>query len=256
MKIYWDIKAERHRPNDMDGPIWQEGYYHFEPNDYFGVEYKERQPKWYRDLTPWEGGFRRQIDFVKEYWERIMESRSATSFKTAKTCPAFINFFKQSIALKTPADIFIEIYQNKETQEWEFKWKTTDNFWTLSGHADAQVGAISQGSMVLKFSHELMWMADQDCQFQYVDPFIQNMVHYRVCPGIIHLKKGSIGSFNMPVFFAKTEGKYLIPQGSTIAYVQFDKPVRKMIHKDMTKQLKTAWYKIFTKGDHSEHIGK
>ena len=256
MKLYWDLKTDRHIPSDADGPTWEEGYYHFEPKDYFGSGMADKVPRWYQDLTPWEGGFKRQIDFIKEQWERIITSSSATSFKTAKTCPAFINFFKQSIALKTPADIFIETFQDEETKEWKYRWKTTDNYWTITGHADAQVGGLADHSMVLKFSHELMWMADEDCQFQYVDPFITNMVHYRVCPGVIHLKKGSIGSFNMPVFFARKADKYLIPAGTTIAYVQFNKKINRMIRKNMMKELKKGWHKIFVIGDHSEHVGK
>lgn len=255
MKLYYDIKGERQTDTDMMGPVFKDGYFHFEPDDYFGVSMKHKQPPWWKKLTPFEGGFKNQIDFVKEFWERIIDSESATSFKTAKSCPAFINFFKQTIELKTPADIFIEINHDPK-DGWGFKWRTTDNFWTLSGHSDAQVGDLAEHSMVIKFSHELMWKADQDCQFQYIDPFIKNMVHYRVCPGIIHLKKGSMGSFNMPVFFAKKEDKYMIPAGTTIAYVQFDKPIHKMIRTDMTKDLKHAWYKIFVKGDHSEHIGR
>lgn len=256
MKVYWDLKSERFTPGDRPPQQWEEGDYHFEPKDYFGSGAGEKMPGWYKSLTPWEGGFKNKLEFIKEKWDDIMNSGGATSFKTAKTCPAFINFFKQTISLKTPADIFIEVYQNKKTGDWEFKWKTTDNFWTLSAHSNGQVGTMSEHSMVIKFSHEVMWKADQDCQFQYVDPFIQNMVHYRVCPGVIHLKKGSMASFNMPVFFARKADKYLIPAGSTIAYVQFDKPIRRFIRANMLNDLKKAWYKIFTIGDHSEHISK
>lgn len=257
MKVYWDIKAERHIPGDFDGgQKWSSGWHHFEPEDYFGSTMKDKQPPWYRDLAQYEGGITNKWEYFKEYWDKIIHSPGATSFKTAKTCPAFINFFKQTIAFKTPADIFIEIYYDEEIKDWAFKWKTTDNFWTLSGHTDGQIGSLSEGSMVLKFSHECMWMADQDCQFQYVDPFIANMVHYRVCPGTIRLKKGSIGSFNMPVFFAKKADKFVIPAGSIIAYLQFDKPIKRFIRKDMTPQLKESWHKIFVRGDHSEHINK
>ena len=185
-----------------------------------------------------------------------MEAPPASSHKTAKSCPAFINFFKQTVALKTPSDIFIEVYEDKENNDFGIKWKTTDNFWTVSMHSNEQIGELSNHSLVVKFSHDCMWTASEDCQFQYVDPFIQNMVHYRVCPGIIHLKKGSMGSFNMPTFFAKRADKYYIPAGTTIGYVQFDKPIHKFIKKNMPDTLKKAWYKIFVIGDHNEHIGK
>lgn len=256
MKLYYDIKTERHIPRDMDGPAWEEGYYHFEPDDYIGHGFADKAPKWYRDLTPFEDGIKHKIEFIKKHWGRIINSSSATSFKTAKTCPAFINFFKQSIAMKTPADIFIEIFKDEKTGDIQWQWKTTDNFWTISGHDDAQIGDMSENSLVLKFSHEIMWMADEDCQFQYVEPFITNMVHYRVCPGVIHLKKGSMGSFNMPVFFSRTPGQYYIPAGTTIAYIQFNKPIKKLIRKNMMNDLKKSWYKIFVIGDHNEHIGK
>lgn len=256
MKLWWDLKSSRLQ-KDTFYKWADDGIHHFEPDDYFGTKAKTKQPKWWRDLSMFEGGIKTKAEFIAKEWEKIMGGDPTNSGRTAKACPAFINFFKQSIALKTPSDIYIDVFKNAANEDrFEFTWKTADNFWDISMHSEEQLGDKSDESIVLKFSHDVCWRADQDCQFQYVDPFIDNMVHYRVCPGIIRLKKGDIGSFNMPVFFAKREEKYWIPAGTTIGYLQFDKPIRSWVRKDLTKEMKSKFYRTFIKGDHSDYINK
>lgn len=233
--------------------------HHFEFDDFIGTTAKTKQPKWYQDISFWRGGYKSFRELVAFNFDSVWGNDK--SFKTVKGCPAYINFFKQSFALKTPCDIFIKVYQstNADTdkKEWYWEWTTPSSDIIIDDHPEWQIGPrLAEDNIAIKFSWNYVFVADRDTQFQYVDPYIANKVHYRVSPGVVSLKKNSLGAINMVTFFEKKEEEYWIPAGSTLGYVQFDKPIKSFKRADLSKQLNRKNYLTFEKGDHNEYLAR
>lgn len=244
MKLYWDTLENREN--------------HFEFNDYVGTTAKTKQPKWYQNIPYWREGRKSWREVIALDFDKLWGTDA--SHKTVKGCPAYINFFRQSIALKTPCDMFFKVYQstNADTEKKEWYWEYTSDgrSWRMDSHPDWQGGGLADRDLMIKMSMNFTFTASEDTQFQYVDPYIANPVHYRVSPGVVRLPKGSSGSINMITFFPKQNQDYWIPAGSTLGYVQFDKVIHSVQRKDLTKEIKRKSYLTFEKGDHSEYLTK
>lgn len=247
MKVEWDTVG----PRDQN---------HFEFQDYIGTTAKTVQPTWYQKLSYWINDRKSWREVVARDFDDLFKHRGqAVSYKTVKGCPAYINFFKQSFALKTPCDIFMKVYQSKNEEgkiNWYYEWSTDGRDWDITEHSPKQLGKIGDDNLAIKFSLNFSFRCDEDTQFQYVDPYIANKVHYRVSPGVVSLKKGSPGQINMVTFFEKKEEEYWIPAGSTLGYVQFDKVIKKFVRGDLTNANKRKKYFTFEKGDHNEYLAK
>lgn len=226
----------------------------FELSDYIGTTAKEKQPTWYKELTLFMNKCRNKEEFVSNFFNIFMQHGSQHSYKTAKGCPAFINFFRQSLALKTASDIFIGIEAFGDS--YSYNWTTRDSFWNIEEHNVDQVGSLGKRCIALKFSGAFSWISDTDCQFQYVDPYMHNDIPYRVCPGNVYRKKGNIGHINMPVLFPKQSGEYYIKQGTILGYLHFDKPLRSIKRGDLSEHTNKYKHQVYTKDNLKDMIGK
>lgn len=236
MKINWDNKHNRGG--------------HIEIDDYMSTS----MPEWYKNSTMFVEGAKTLRELVAKKFQDFLDGIGSN--KTVRACPAYINFAKQSFALKNAADIFIRITYSKDMDDWTYEWRSEDKNISMAQHAAEQFPGFSDDNMLLKFAFNFCIVPSENTQMSYVDPYIANPVHYRVSPGIIQLKKGVLVGMDMPVFFPKVEEEYWIPAGSTLGYVQFDKKVNGLKHKDLSKEREKKIYKTFVKGDHSDYISK
>lgn len=244
MKLYWDN-------------IWNNNE-HFEFDDYIGSRAKNL-PQWWKRLSMYAHDSKSMKELLVKDFDYFFKGGNNTP-KSAKGCPAFINLWKQSFALKTPSDLFIKIYEsfdeNKKKKEWFWEWSGASPMIDISGHSDWQGGDLAKDNLILKMSWSFAFQATEHTQFQYVDPYIANPIHYRVVPGVIDLKKNSIACMNMVTLWPKKQEEYWIPAGSTLGYVQLTKPIKSFHKKDLQKELKVKNYHTHVKGDQSEYIAK
>ena len=227
---------------------------HFEEKDYIKTKASNKQPPWFQRLSV----FLFNSNSLKEAAFKLinMGVNQLHTLKTAKGCPAFINLFTQSVAITTAADIFIKVCKDNETGLYTSVSMSTDQTLKVGQHADEQIGDLGKRVVILKFSLPIAWVTDEDCQFQYTDPHIYNDVPYKVCPGIITQKKGTVSYFNMPVFFHKIDAEYYIKAGTVIGYLQFDKPVKSFFRKDLSELSNKEIYKKHVLGNIKHLIGK
>lgn len=226
----------------------------FKLDDYVDTSAIQRQPKWYQDVTLFINNCRNKKEYIANCFNNLVESHPMSTPKTAKGCPGYINFFKQSISFKTAADIYINVFYGDF--DLQYRWSTADPFWTIDNHRDDQCGGLAERALVLKFDSPFVWAPSEDTQFFFVDPFIKNDVPYRVSPGIIHQPKNTIGTLNIPLFFPRGEGQYVIEKGTTIAYLHFDKPVRSVKRADLKDKTKEFRHTTLVKKDHNALLGK
>lgn len=246
MKLYYDLTK-----SDMD-ERWSDNR-HFEFEDYIGTTAKTKQPKWFQELYQYVYNNRNKKELIKNNFSFIFDG--GPSYKTAKSCPAFINFFKHSLALKTPSDIFIKINKDYDGT-YSYAWKTNDPFWKISIHPNIQIGSLKDRCMVLKFSNAFYWTCSEHTQFQYLDPYMHNEIPYRVFPGNVVQGKGTVGSVNMPVMFPTREAEYVIESGTVLGYLYFDKPIKSITRKNLEKEWRIKEHKVHVKQDLKELLSR
>lgn len=222
--------------------------------DYIGTTAKTKQPSWFQDLRLFIYNCANKTEFIKNHFDLLLSNSSDANFKTAKGCPAFINFFKYSLALKTTADIYISV--RRQNDLYYYRCTVKDPFWGIVEHASDQIGALSHRAIVLKLFSPFVWTCSEDTQYQFIDPFIKNDVPYRVCPGNILQKKGAVARVSMPVFIPKKEADYVIEAGTTLSYLHFDKPILSVKRKDLSKEIKVYDYEVLLKDDLKYMMGK
>jgi len=227
---------------------------HFEEKDYIKSSASNKKPSWFKELTTYAFNSRNPAGAAFRFL--YYKIKDVQTLKTAKGCPAFINFFNQSIAITTSSDIFLKVYKDSNTGAYAFDYIQTDPLLSIESHGPDQIGAISNRVLVLKFSLPIHWVTDENCQFQYTDPHIYNDVPFKVCPGIIKQDKSTVCYFNMPTFFHKMEAEYHIKAGTVLGYIQFDKPVKSFFRGDLRELSKKELYKKHVKGDNKHLIGK
>lgn len=237
-----------------EGTVPFEEHFNFVLEDYIGTTAKTKQPNWFQDLKLFIYDCANKKEFIKNNFNLLVGTGRDVNFKTAKGCPAFINFFKQSMALKTTADIYISVHSHEGL--YSYRWVVKDPFWGIEEHAAEQVGSLSDRAIVLKLFSPLAWTCSEDTQYQFIDPFIKNDVPYRVCPGNVVQKKGAVARVNMPVFLPKKDAEYVIEAGSTLGYLHFDKPIRSIKRKDLSDEVKTYDYEVLLKENLKYMLGK
>lgn len=215
----------------------------FEAEDYLSTTAKTKQPTWFQGITQFIEGCNNKKQLLDTCFDKVMGYEPGSNLKTAKACPAFINLFRQSIGLKTTADIYISIKEDTA------KWVVHDPFWNMNSHTPNQIGILIDRYWVLKFSSCFTWITSEDTSYQYTDPSIINDVPYRVIPGSIVQPKGKGSQFHMPVLFSREPRDYVIPKGTTIAYLTFDRPIRTVKRTDLSKQVKEYIYQTVVKND-------
>jgi hypothetical protein len=228
----------------------------FKFEDYIGTTAKTKQPTWYRDLSMFLFGKKNKKEYLKEYFDNVVFSGWGTSHKTAKACPAFINFFRQSLAFKTTADIYIKVQELDNGKTYDINWLVRDPFWSLHLHSLNQVGSLGDRCIVIKFSAPFSWINTEDTQYQYVDPYIANDVPYRMVPGPVTQPKGTINKLNAPVLLPAKSGEYVIPGGTTLLYLQFDRGIRSVKNKDLKDNVIEYNNDILVKDNLKSMIGK
>ena len=249
MKVYYDLLNRE--KNNVD---WSNAA-HFEFEDYIGTTAKTKQPTWFQELTQFVNNCKNKNEFLKEHFSWVLSAGPEANFKTAKSCPAFINLFKQSLALKTAADIYIKITRDA-SGDFSYFWNTRDDFWMIDSHSPLQSGSISERCVILKFNSAIFWAPSQDTQYQYLDAYMHNEIPYRVFPGSVVQKKNTVSSVNMPVMFPAKEAEYIIEAGTTLGYLYFDKPIKKVERKDMKEEYNRNQHKAYVKQDLKDLMSK
>ena len=182
-------------------------------------------PYWWNKLPPIYNGNRDRFKFIKENWERILSKEITDSTEkryTAKTCPAFVKLFQNSVLIKFPCDILLE---TDEDGDWRWQSKNINSlFKRVSFHDSYQVAGHVKDFITLKFEFDIsIGMKDSMCWFN--DPFYYQVQPYQVAPGLI---KSTGMPLNVIVFFEKKKEKYLFQAGSPCAMLSFSDKIEKL----------------------------
>mgnify|MGYP001359011129 CR=1 FL=1 len=143
--------------------------------------------------------------------------------KTAKTCPSFVEIFKEGYVILSPQDYVIKI-----KSDGSFEWRSPLNFEPDTGHPSVHYHSFEQFHKYYD-SNKVLSVVKLNLPIQIIAPkgYSVRQMHmpytskedYEITYGV--LKADKIHACNVQIMFYK-EGEYVIHQGQPLAvYVPF-----------------------------------
>ena len=210
-------------------------YYDFkDPN--IGTEIEDlivplkTQPKWYKDLPAFIYGFKDASSLLKAGWDDILNAgqTSNSGFTTIRHCPGFVDLFKYSLVLKFPSETYLETNKNGE-----FRATTSSKSLDITYHPEEQYGnMLGKDWIVIKFNLNAGIKLSENNIVSPVDPVLWKNQPYKVCPGIVELRKNKLFSLNQIVLFPKIDAKYTFKPDDIMMAYSFTKAPTKLIKAD------------------------
>jgi hypothetical protein len=208
-------------------------HYELKPEDYTITNYfsVKESPKWWKELTPFIYGYKSLKEFFKKYG--LYGSTSGTNIPiTAKICPSLNLLFKNSIQVKSPAEIYIEC------DESGWCWKSSNSEIEIHEHPNEQAPKyLGEKYFFLKFVFPFRYMTNENCSLVIQDPILYNQMDYHVCPAVTEIKANTPMQMNIIVLLEKPKEKTIhhINFGDTLAMFSFSKGINSLSHKKLTK---------------------
>lgn len=192
----------------------------------------QSKPKWWDKITPLLNGYKSFKKFVFETPIDFLVNKP--TFATVKTCPGIIDLFKQSLVLKFPHDIIIEILDDGRYIPISPSQEAMVSF-----HNPDQAPGFSDNFVILKICSNFVFTTNKDSQVMFVNPLLykDQSSSYQVVPGVVKIKKNRIEMANVIVAFPKKAGRYYFEAGEPIALMTFDEPIQSVTQKDFTAQV-------------------
>lgn len=175
-----------------------------------------RKPKWFLDTSPIIFDKVSKYEFIDTCPDHLLYNYE--SFSTIKSCPAVNKHFSNSILLKFPCDVILDIREDGCT----FKGSNKDVL--MNVHAPEQAPKyISDNWFIIKFNLNLSLRTEKENKAIFINPLMWKHQNYHVSPGI--WESGDITGpnlLNVIVFFEKTTfKKYFFKRNDPLAVLQF-----------------------------------
>tara|TARA_B100000035_G_scaffold246526_1_gene215207 strand:+ start:305 stop:1018 length:714 start_codon:yes stop_codon:yes gene_type:complete len=211
-------------------------YYDFKDHN-VGTEIEDlilpirKQPKWYKTLPPFLYGFKDVTSLIKAGWNDIFSDDqvgSNSGFTTIRHCPGFVDLFKYSLVTKFPAETFLET-----TKDGQFRATTSTRSMVILHHPVEQYGnMLGKDWIVIKFNLNAGIKLSENSIVSPVDPVLWKNQPYKVCPGIVELRKNKLFSLNQIVLFPKIDAKYTFKPDDVMMAYTFTKAPTELIKAD------------------------
>ena len=164
-------------------------------------------PKWFASLCPFVGKKKRAIDLYPLPIER-----------TARSCPAMLELFKNSFLLKFPCDLILET-----TITGKYSWQKPSETQVLqvSHHNEAQTEFASplSSSIMIKFGLPFVCQAPNN-KASFGDAIYWKNQPYKIAPGILNFMNDKEAiPLNIITFFQKKNKVYEFKKGDPLALV-------------------------------------
>jgi hypothetical protein len=208
-------------------------YEHYEkkPEDYTVTNYfnAKEVPKWWKELTPFINGYKS----LKEFFKKNGLYGSGEGFPiTAKICPSLNLLFKNSIQVKSPAEIYIEC------DESGWCWKSSNSEITIVEHPNEQAPKyLGEKYFFIKFVFPFRYATNENCSLVIQDPILYNQAAYRICPAVTKINANTPMQMNIIALLEKPKERtiYHINFGDTLALLSYSKEINSLTHKKLPK---------------------
>jgi hypothetical protein len=211
MKIYYEINDE----NALD-----------DITHYF-KETKKYRPNWWNNLSSFWWGEKSLKSFFEKYG---LFGKFSDVPETAKMCPAFHGLFSNSIALKSPAEIFIQ------TEGDNLSWKSSNKSISIAIHNKEQAPEyLGEKYHFVKFQFPILYAVDKPCTLVIQNSTLYNSNDYEVCPGMVNLSSKTPMVINIICLFEKNKNKqtYLISPDQVLGLYTFSEPISCLEQRDL-----------------------
>ena len=161
---------------------------------------KNNLPKWWKNLTP--NTIDKNTILDKLYFNHkekgIEFGVHSYGLYTAKSCPSFIELFKNSYIIKAPCEMFIEI--DAKNKQWRWMSTSKDLFSIDSHDLQSQLQWGNEYKNILNLKFELkagVKTTKYPYNVIYMDPLFYNNFKLRMVPGILPLIPNYMAAFNL-----------------------------------------------------------
>lgn len=186
------------------------------PQDYLQVSdsHKNIKPQWWSNLTAYVFKTNSVSQFLDKVGiSKVIKIGKPFMFRTIKSCPGMLDYFKRCLPLKATADIFIETFEDGTHKAISY-----DRSLKIDFHSSKQLeGHLSKDFIALKFSFDILFSVDDIVSFG--DPILYNHVPWIVSPGVIS-KEQMPNSLSVIVYLPKIDKEYYINAGTVLACMQ------------------------------------
>jgi len=183
-----------------------------------------KKPSYWKYIPKFSKGIKTPIDMAKYVFSRD-HSRNAgqnETFRTAKSCSGFLNYFKHSIPLKFTCDIMLETYRNGN-----INYVSYDNSMKINIHSSDQItGHLSNDYIIVKFQYNILCQVKNN-YVSFHTPIVYNSMPYEVCPGIV-IENQMPNTLNVTTLFSKIDKTYYFKADQILGVMQFEKPISKI----------------------------
>lgn len=194
-----------------------------------------RKPKWFLDTSPIILDKVSKYEFIDTCPEDTLYNQE--TFSTIRSCPAVNKHFSNSILLKFPCDVILDI------KEEIFNFKTSNKDITFNIHNASQAPKyISDNWFIFKFMFNLSLRTEKENKAIFINPLMWKHQNYHVSPGI--WESGDItgpNMLNVIVFFEKTLKKYFFKRNDPLAILQFYDRIDSLEKEDHTHYIEKRY---------------
>ena len=185
-------------------------------------------PKWFANLCPYMGKTKTALD----RFPVIMK-------KTAKSCPAMVELFRNSFLLKFPCDLILETKENGK-----YLWRKPSDTDVLDvkdlDEGNYEFEPPLSSFITIKFCFPFLFQAPYN-QVSIIEPIYWKIQPYRVAPGIMNFMNNREAlPLNAIVFFEKKDKIYEFKRGEPmVLYYTFHKStleINENLKDTLTKQ--------------------
>ena len=165
------------------------------------ISFKEK-PKWWNRLPV----FTNNMNTISEMISKIGLENIGTNFHTsAKICPSFNNLFRNSLLIKSPAEMYIELTNESCT------WISSNELISISAHPGPQLPKrFEENYYYLKFQLPILFAMNKSNSMVIQNPTLYNEVDYNVCPNLTYIPKNTAQEVNIIAFFKKPKNNQKI----------------------------------------------
>jgi hypothetical protein len=205
---------------------------HYDINDFLLFK---SPPNWWKKLTP----FIHNATSIKQLIEKD-GMHSLKNSNSAKLCPSFHSVFKNSVLIKSPAEIFLEV------NKFGYDWNASNNLINITHHPNNQAPEyLGEKYHFIKFELPFDYFVDKKCSLVIQNPTLHNKMFYEVCPGQIELLPNQALPINLVCLIDKSTSNeksiYHIKCGEVLAMLTFSETIQSLTPFEISKSNKKNW---------------
>lgn len=208
MKLYYDFKDANVGTNVEDI---------FELN---------KRPKWFLDTSPIIFGEKNQYEFLSKCPYDVIGNNE--TFSTVRSCPGVNRHFSNSLLIKFPADVWIDIGEDG----WFHKCSNRDI--EIGSHSIEQApNYLGENWHIFRFDLNITLRCEYENKAIYVNPLMWKKQDYYVSPGVWQTgDESGPDMLNILCLFNKDPKKYYFKKGEPIAVMQFFDKISSIEYED------------------------